>query len=583
MRRLLMLIPVVLLLPLAGMVLFPGGKRERAAPTSPSSTAATSSPSTPTRCPGPRTSASATPSGKASTRIDPETLEPGPRRRRASVDVSDDKTVYTFHLRPEAKWSNGDPSTAHDFVFAWRRMLEEPGEYTYLFYYIKGAEDVLTTRSPRTRKSAGLQDGRHRGARRQDAARDAQEPGRRTSSTSSPSRRSSRCTSSRCEQFRRSTRRPAGVSYDQEFTRPPHLVTNGPYRLHDWEFKRRLRFVKPASTTGTAPTSGADIDRPGRAARTRWRSSSCTTAARWTGSPTSRSRRRSPPTCKRKGSTTSRLPGFGTYFYSFNCLPEAPRRPAEPVRRHARPAGAGDGDRQAADRRERHPHGRAGRRRTTSPPACSRATASPPGLPLRPRTGARSCSPRPATPAAGVARASRCCSTPAPTTATSPRSSAPVARRPRRRRRRSRASRSRSSASACTTRTTPSPAPAGSATTPTRPPSPTSTSPTASNNDSDWSSNASTTASAPRPAAEPDDAEAAATCSREAETILLDEAPIIPLYHYVNVDLLRDNVNGINANPRNMVIFKDVSWKREPVLQVNPASSHAGARADAVA
>src|SRR5664279_2950382 len=34
-----------------------------------------------------------------------------------SFDVSDDKLTYTFHLRPEAKWSNGDPVTASDFVF----------------------------------------------------------------------------------------------------------------------------------------------------------------------------------------------------------------------------------------------------------------------------------------------------------------------------------------------------------------------------------------------------------------------------------------------------------------------------------
>ncbi len=39
-------------------------------------------------------------------------------------DVSDDKKTYTFHLRPEAKWSNGDPVTAQDFVFAWRRAVD---------------------------------------------------------------------------------------------------------------------------------------------------------------------------------------------------------------------------------------------------------------------------------------------------------------------------------------------------------------------------------------------------------------------------------------------------------------------------
>src|SRR5438552_8487238 len=72
----------------------------------------------------------------------PETLEPIPGC--ATADVSPDKRVYTFHIRPQAKWSNGDPVTADDFIFAWRRMLESPGEYTYLHFYIKGAQAYMT-------------------------------------------------------------------------------------------------------------------------------------------------------------------------------------------------------------------------------------------------------------------------------------------------------------------------------------------------------------------------------------------------------------------------------------------------------
>lgn len=39
------------------------------------------------------------------------------------VDVSDDKKTYTFHLRKDARWTNGEPVTAHDFLFAWSTML----------------------------------------------------------------------------------------------------------------------------------------------------------------------------------------------------------------------------------------------------------------------------------------------------------------------------------------------------------------------------------------------------------------------------------------------------------------------------
>ncbi len=41
-----------------------------------------------------------------------------------SHDVNDAKDVYTFHLRPEAKWSNGEPVTAGDFVYAWQRLVD---------------------------------------------------------------------------------------------------------------------------------------------------------------------------------------------------------------------------------------------------------------------------------------------------------------------------------------------------------------------------------------------------------------------------------------------------------------------------
>ena len=63
-----------------------------------------------------------------------------------SFDLSDDGTVYTFHLR-DAKWSNGTPVTAADFVFAWRRIAKEAGEYAYMLDEIgniKGAAEIIS-------------------------------------------------------------------------------------------------------------------------------------------------------------------------------------------------------------------------------------------------------------------------------------------------------------------------------------------------------------------------------------------------------------------------------------------------------
>jgi oligopeptide transport system substrate-binding protein len=58
-------------------------------------------------------------------------------------EISPDGLHYTFHLRPNALWSNGDPVTAEDFLYAWRRTLlpETASEYAYQLYYIRGARD----------------------------------------------------------------------------------------------------------------------------------------------------------------------------------------------------------------------------------------------------------------------------------------------------------------------------------------------------------------------------------------------------------------------------------------------------------
>lgn len=70
----------------------------------------------------------------------PKTLEPQPGAAE-SWSVSDDGTVYTFALRSNGKWSNGDTVTAHDFVFSFERMLS-PGlsaEYAEMLFVMKNA------------------------------------------------------------------------------------------------------------------------------------------------------------------------------------------------------------------------------------------------------------------------------------------------------------------------------------------------------------------------------------------------------------------------------------------------------------
>jgi oligopeptide transport system substrate-binding protein len=58
-------------------------------------------------------------------------------------EISDDGLVYTFHLRKEARWSNGDPVTAEDFRWSWERALTPATgcKYAEMFFAVRGAED----------------------------------------------------------------------------------------------------------------------------------------------------------------------------------------------------------------------------------------------------------------------------------------------------------------------------------------------------------------------------------------------------------------------------------------------------------
>ena len=72
---------------------------------------------------------------------DPEDLSAVPGVAR-DWEVSEDGKTYRFHLRADAKWSNGDPLTAADFVYSWRRALMPAlgNNYAYMLYYIRNAQ-----------------------------------------------------------------------------------------------------------------------------------------------------------------------------------------------------------------------------------------------------------------------------------------------------------------------------------------------------------------------------------------------------------------------------------------------------------
>ncbi|TMN21984.1 peptide ABC transporter substrate-binding protein [Lentibacillus cibarius] len=57
-------------------------------------------------------------------------------------EKSNEGKTYTFHLREDANWSNGDPVTAEDFVYAWKQLLnpETGSSAAFLGYFIEGGE-----------------------------------------------------------------------------------------------------------------------------------------------------------------------------------------------------------------------------------------------------------------------------------------------------------------------------------------------------------------------------------------------------------------------------------------------------------
>lgn len=78
-------------------------------------------------------------------RIDPD-QKVVPGMADGDPEVSEDGTVYTFKIREDAKWSNGDPVTAHDFVYAWKKAIDPEVASPYGSYMmsgkIKGAAEI---------------------------------------------------------------------------------------------------------------------------------------------------------------------------------------------------------------------------------------------------------------------------------------------------------------------------------------------------------------------------------------------------------------------------------------------------------
>ena len=79
-----------------------------------------------------------------------------------SVDISSDAMTYTFTLR-DAKWSNGQPVTSDDFIYAWKMSLrpDYPSDNAYLLYTIKHAQQIKKGRLPSSLLGVEAPDAHH--------------------------------------------------------------------------------------------------------------------------------------------------------------------------------------------------------------------------------------------------------------------------------------------------------------------------------------------------------------------------------------------------------------------------------------
>ena len=68
----------------------------------------------------------------------------------SSWEISHDRKTYTFHLRPDARWSDGKRVTAGDFVASWRRTLDPvtASAYSYQLFAVEGAEEYARGTQP---------------------------------------------------------------------------------------------------------------------------------------------------------------------------------------------------------------------------------------------------------------------------------------------------------------------------------------------------------------------------------------------------------------------------------------------------
>src|SRR5439155_197164 len=144
----------------------------------------------------------------------------------AKWDVLDGGTRYVFHLRPDAKWSDGKPVVARDFEYAWKRLLDPntAAQYAFFLYDVQNAFEYNTGK---------IKDANLVGARALD-------------DTTFEVRLKKPAAyfiylTSFCPSY--PERKDVVERWGDRWTEPEHIVTNGPFLLKLWQHEYKIELA----------------------------------------------------------------------------------------------------------------------------------------------------------------------------------------------------------------------------------------------------------------------------------------------------------------------------------------------------
>ncbi len=266
--------------------------------------------------------------------------------------VSDDGLTYTFTIRPDARWSNGDPLLASDFVFAWQRNMlpDSAANYAGLTWCIKGAREFLDwrtdqldqfNRKPSTTANAGVSPELHLWHLTERKFNE-------TVGLESLDEHTLRITLEQPTPYfpelcafatfmpvhEKSAIQALHINPDTAmvavnstyFNQPDKIVCNGPYTLADWQFKQKITLEKNPlywnaenvrcdriiQLTNNNPTGALLQYETGEVDWLPDIPTATQTAAELV---------------RRNRPDVHTTPAAGTYFYRFNCRPRVNNRP----------------------------------------------------------------------------------------------------------------------------------------------------------------------------------------------------------------------------------------------------------------